>query len=377
MSNVNPPMDLATPKGIVAFLESTDFASVVAIPITGGYGNYVFRVALKKPYQGRETLVVKHGKPYIPGNENFKFAVERQAYEVAAMKHVHTWLSQLDHFSVVTVPAIHLYDATANVIIMDDCGAYTKTLKQSTLDGLPSLEVAQQIGTALGDFLARLHSWGSADQEGLKYFDGNQQARSLSAWATYGRLVSTLKGEDEGIASLKSPTLDVSADQLQTIGELAKQTTEEMMKTYETLVMGDFWPGNFLLDFSPDGEAIKRIYIVDWELVRPGIAGLDVGQFLAEMHLLRRFHPHCAESSSAVISAFQKAYASTRGDVPQEVARKAMVHVGAHLVAWTPRIDRGTREKTREVVHEGVEYLLSGSGAERQDTTWQAFGNTV
>lgn len=282
-----------------------------------------------------------------------------QAYEVTALRYIREWLPQ---DAVVTVPMIHLFDDTANVIIMDDCGEDVKTLKQLMIDNLATPDVAQQIGIALGQFLASIHSKGSTDKEKLEYFDGNQQARVISAWATYGRLVSTLTGQNAP-ASLKDPILDIPAQDIETIGNIAKQTTLEMTTTKETLVMGDFWPGNLMIVLSSDRTSLERIYVLDWELVKPGIAGLDIGQFLAEMHLLRQCRPHCAESASTVIVAFQRSYRIARGVAGMEdVARKAEIHVGAHLVAWTPRNDWGSREKTRELVLKGVSCILSGSG---------------
>lgn len=270
--------------------------------------------------------------------------------------------------SLVTVPVVHLYDTIANVIIMDDCGEGFGTLKQLMLDSPPSPAIAQQIGRELGQFLARLHTWSSGNEGVLDYFDQNAQARAISVYATYGRIISTLKGQDAPPAVV-DPILDITPDDLDRIQQITEQTTQEMMATKETLVMGDFWPGNVVVAWSDNSESptIKRIYILDWELVKPGIAGLDVGQFLAEMHLLRRCRPHCAESASAVMSAFQEAYKVGRGGEVNETAGKALVHVGAHLVVWTPRNDWGTKDKTRELVQEGVRYLLSGGRGEAEE----------
>jgi len=209
-------------------------------------------------------------------------------YEVAALRRIRDWLPE---DSVVTVPIVHLFDNVANVIVMDDCGEDTKTLKQLMLDDPPSPTTAQQIGRELGQFLAGLHSWSNTGNNFLDYFSGNNQARSISAFATYSRLVSTLKGENAPV-SMVDPVLDIPHSDLDSVEKIARETTEEIMSTKETLVMGDFWPGNVIVVFSPnDPSAIKRIYILDWELTKPGIAGLDVGQFLAEMHLLRRCRP--------------------------------------------------------------------------------------
>jgi hypothetical protein len=51
--------------------------------------------------------------------------------------------------------------------------------------------------------------------------------------------------------------------------------------------------------------------------------------------------------------------------VGMEIATDAMVHVRVHLVAWILRVTWGSKECTREVVIEGVEYLVEEyAGAE-------------
>lgn len=72
-------LDLATEAGILSYLQRTNFASSKAKQLTGGFGNYSFRIHLRQPYQGSSTLVVKHGKPYIPGIRSMAFPLYRQA----------------------------------------------------------------------------------------------------------------------------------------------------------------------------------------------------------------------------------------------------------------------------------------------------------
>jgi hypothetical protein len=35
-----------------------------------------------------------------------------------------------------------------------------------------------------------------------------------------------------------------------------------------------------------------------------------------------------------------------------------VMHVGAHLIAWTPRVPWGEMKMTRQAVMEGVEYIM-------------------
>jgi len=76
---VSSSLDLSRVDDLAAYLEATpDFACQQLTPLTGGTGNYTFRLHLKRPYKGRSTLVVKHAKPYVPGNRNIAFALDRQ-----------------------------------------------------------------------------------------------------------------------------------------------------------------------------------------------------------------------------------------------------------------------------------------------------------
>ena len=61
--------------------------------------------------------------------------------------------------------------------------------------------------------------------------------------------------------------------------------------------MGDFWPGNMMVVLDGDRN-LERIYVLDWELSRTGLPGADIGQFCAEIHLLRRFEADAKDSAS-------------------------------------------------------------------------------
>ena len=70
--------DLTTVDGVLNYLEQTAFASSRVEQLTGGGGNYTFRIHLRQPHRGRTTAVVKHAKPYIPGMRTVPFALYRQ-----------------------------------------------------------------------------------------------------------------------------------------------------------------------------------------------------------------------------------------------------------------------------------------------------------
>lgn len=273
--------------------------------------------------------------------------------------------SILPNDGIVTIPRIHLFDEAAHVIIMEHCGEGILTLKQLMLQDPPPISIARDIGKGLGEFLGHLHTWGlDPDASNHAYFDTNQQGKTMSGFVTYGRLVSTLTGKDK-LPALTDPSIEVPQSKIDIISGIATKTIDAVNTSHQTLTMGDFWPGNILVRLSaPSGESdlrsLERIYVLDWELSKPGLAGLDIGQFTAEMHLLRRFSPASDESVSTALSSFFKSYQASFPAVDEELARIAVVHVGAHLVAWTPRVPWGGKERTRQVVLEGVDCLVNG-----------------
>lgn len=70
--------DLATADGVRSYAARTPFASSDVNALSGGFGNYVYRLHLVQPYLGRQTVVLKHGKAWLPANKAFPFSLERQ-----------------------------------------------------------------------------------------------------------------------------------------------------------------------------------------------------------------------------------------------------------------------------------------------------------
>jgi hypothetical protein len=70
--------DLTKPQDVYDHLSKTPFASTAVIPLSGGNANYVYRLWLKNPYGGRDSLVLKHARPYVKTYLTLAFATERQ-----------------------------------------------------------------------------------------------------------------------------------------------------------------------------------------------------------------------------------------------------------------------------------------------------------
>ena len=70
--------DLTEPQDVHDYLSKTPFASTKVVPLSGGTANYVYRLYLKNPYEGRDSLVMKHGRPYVKDYLTLAFSTERQ-----------------------------------------------------------------------------------------------------------------------------------------------------------------------------------------------------------------------------------------------------------------------------------------------------------
>jgi len=118
-------------------------------------------------------------------------------------------------------------------------------------------------------------------------------------------------------------------------------------------VMGDFWPGNLVVALDGDGR-LKQISVLDWELSKLGLAGVDVGQFSAELYLLKRCHEaECGETATVMLEHFLETYKPTDDEL-----RRAAVHMGSHLVVVPVYAPKGDRQTTSAVTAEGVRMMV-------------------
>ncbi|KAI6161425.1 hypothetical protein EDD17DRAFT_1730836 [Pisolithus thermaeus] len=252
-----------------------------------------------------------------------------------------------------------------HVIITDDAGIDTRTLKEVLINESLPTALLEEMGLALGRFLSHLHGSHERRDVDLSLFANNEVGKTISAWATYGRIISTLTGKDE-IPTLSNPLLEIPGEKLAAFSKLVEMRSKEIRSSTaaDAMTHGDFWPGNVVVRLrrGVDGkiEALEKLYVLDWEVAKTGLPGLDLGQFCAELYLISRFHPRREESATAVMRSFLSAYRRSTNKVDPTLAGVAVSHIGAHLVTWTPRISWGSREQTRKVVQEGVEMLSLG-----------------
>jgi 5-methylthioribose kinase len=283
---------------------------------------------------------------------------------------------------IVTVPAVHLFDEEAHIMIIEDCGPGmdTGTLKQLVIDeALPQI-LAEEIGAEIGHFLARMHAWNKEASFDMGIFTDNEVGKAMTSLVPYSYLSSTLSGQSN-ITDLADPVLGISKSKLDVLSKLADTRSYEIYNTSESFTHGDFWPGNIMVSLLKDSDEgtprLDKLYVLDWEMAKAGLQGLDIGEFCTEMHLLQQFYPSRQEEASVIIRSFLSSYNRIRGS-DEALARVAIVHIGAHLVAWTPQLHRwGGQEKIRGAVAEGVEFLSGGAEGTRAWLEGSLVGNLL
>ncbi|KAF9946652.1 Carboxy-terminal domain (CTD) phosphatase [Mortierella alpina] len=263
----------------------------------------------------------------------------------------------------VKAPRVLYWDPENNIVIQQDAGTKSTHLKEFISTHTLNPKLVKQIGSSLGEFIARLHLYGLRHRSEL-YPEkmANKEALSLSRLILYDQFLT---------ASSK-----YMADQPQSdrdVIELASQWGgDRLVNEPETLVHGDFWPGNFLIDTTTGEEdelTINHMYIVDWEMSRYGPAAMDLGQFMAEAYSLNKYRQPCEE----LMACFLETYCKISGDRLTTMDLKtAVIHCGGHLMSWTPytgwfKKDDDQDAKAKEITLIGAEYIKR---AMSEDWAW-------
>jgi hypothetical protein len=151
----------------------------------------------------------------------------RQIFEVEAMTRVRLCLPPT---SLVKVPEIYHFDVYNNLIIMEDCGTDVVTLREFLCsDGASAADLAQTIGTAVGEFIAFVHEWSRSNPDNiLDVFDKNLHAKRMIADLSYDRLVTTLQRTDKDDLPLLSG-LEVDPSDIRAISKLTDEYRSHLM----------------------------------------------------------------------------------------------------------------------------------------------------
>ncbi|KND00477.1 uncharacterized protein SPPG_04793 [Spizellomyces punctatus DAOM BR117] len=327
-------LDLTTDAGILSYLVTTlpaDFPRAVEVTrLSGGHANFVWRVKFAGTMEdGKNTAIVKHAEPFLADDRDVLLGTIRMKYEYeiyTLFANRSPLLPYLPEDGPIHVPKIFHYDPATPVLLVQDIGVHLD-LKTFFSTHKPSDDEAVAMGRALGTFLVDFHSKAADTESKAKLMEPfeNEQARMIIQAAVHDRVGTILAGVNS-----------LSADTLQAATESAKAFGAELMESRETLIMGDFWPGNIIVESDATGRYLGKLWIVDWEVCRYGLRAMDVGQFSAEAYLLSHFRNPVARS---MLTAFHRAYVTgfLKGKpegLRRTFMRQVSVQFGSHIVAW-------------------------------------------
>jgi len=353
MSNFN----LETEEDILKYLDVQFpvYAGSRAEKLAGGNTNYTFRIFLRSEIsvsgQSQQTIILKHAKPFLARDGVSLLSLERQVYEVAGLRYANK-VHNAD--SLAKAPTLLEHDATNYVILMSDAGVGSRTLKDLLISNELYPTAAAQVGSALGEFLAKLHEHGRSASD-RETFSKHQWGKQLVASFYYARVVDTLA------EYIIAPPIELSEQQFSAVKKSSDSMISLVQTSEETILMGDFWTGNVVVQLSgsEEDQRIQNILVADWELSRLGAPGKDIGQFAAEVYLPRAYYPACSASADTLIDNFCSAYKSGVRHFDEKVIETANRHIGTHFIIIATRFGPwcDDKAKSRLVAEEGVSYL--------------------
>ncbi|TVY41389.1 4-hydroxytryptamine kinase [Lachnellula subtilissima] len=324
------------------------YACASLTKLSGGTANFVYRGTLIKPLEdGTKTIVIKHTEPYVASNPNFKLASTRCDFEQTILSRLET-LSPISHSSItVQTPRLYTFSQETHTQIYTDLPASTE-LKTYALTHSLTKAQCSRLGHALGLWAKTFHVWGAAEgqlslRESMK---GNVAMKELKYAINYPRLVATIEDFPHILQASK-----------EVFEAVAKDVRTLLDREEGSLIHGDLWSGNVLLNNAPfpDPEEPLKLFIIDWELSHLSNHAFDLGQMFAELFELKHFKG--LDAGVWLIEAFMKGY----GKLEEQVAFRTAIHVGAHLICWGSRVQGwGTQEQIERVVEVGRDFIVKG-----------------
>ncbi|CAE6436101.1 unnamed protein product [Rhizoctonia solani] len=340
--------DLRTTKGVLAYLDTTPFPAADAQLLSGGNSAFTFRATLKTPLpSGERTIVLKHAEKqialtfYDAGFKVGEVDARRNEFEYTALKAI-TESELCGPGSIVQPPRPLHYDPETHTTFMIDLGSPIPLQKvlQDGLDGNPDHhKLAADVGSALGDFLGRLHAWTSASEQA-----------SLRAFISQNGVAKQCLPMQHNFAHDTLAKLGIKEQWME---EVLSQDLVESAACEDVLIWGDSWPGNILVS-PPSATQGLKIYLTDWEMSRLGPPEFDIGEATGvAMSLVHQQYPR---GDHPYIQALLSSYRQHRTLDPVRAARSTGVAIIGHsfVMPWVCEQDE---QSQRNLASTGIDLL--------------------
>lgn len=255
--------------------------------------------------------------------------------------------------TTIKAPFLYHFDYASHTQILEDLLAAQDLKSYMLAHGREFPEsLARSIGRGLGEWLRAFHAWTEEDaQRGLKgkMSADNRFFEELKFSVNYDNLV--------GAVQRFPGVLEGSREIFEKVREMARGEIGRSEGSGFGLIHGDFWSGNVLqsniLEQQPPNQTL---FITDWELAQCDSRGLDLGQMIAELYQLKHFKD--LDVGVWLIQDFVEGY---RVSLTKDIAFRAAIHVGVHLVAFGSMIQGwGTEKQVEDVVRVGGDFVVKG-----------------
>ncbi|KAG9245680.1 kinase-like domain-containing protein [Calycina marina] len=367
-------------------LESTPYACSALDLLSGGVANYVFRGKLRVPFEGVETVVVKHTPGYVASSPGFKLTATRcvddlkhfcesakrqggsncsvdlvvnideilavgadsrtmKEYEVAMLSALQDFPPSIVSGITIQTPILHRFLSSLNTQIYSDL-PNSISLKNYALTQSLDKEQSLLLGRSLG-------LWTTTFTNGQTHPHKRHCAmKDLKFRINYGTLMSTID---------KFPAI------LEESREIFQMVCDEARTRHDSvngeLVHADFWSGNIVI---PD-EKFKQpmqVYVVDWELSKLGAFYWDLGQMFAELYNMKHFKN--IEAGFWLIQGFMDGYGSITKSLVRRPSRSPYIP-GNHLICWGTRVEGwGTEAQVEDLAQVGRDFIVNGRKEDKQ-----------
>lgn len=298
----------------------------------------------------RTSSLQKPGKrEYVNG--------EKQVIEEMILNALRTLPPSKIGSTVVKSPYLYHFDYATHTQILEDLPA-AQDLKSYIIAQKHSFpeSLARSIGRGLGEWLRAFHAWTEDDaRSDLKgRMCADRFMAELKFTVNYDNMIQTVQ---------KFPgALKESRGVFEKVKEMAREEIGKPHGEGFGLIHGDFWTGNALIQSTVLDRQQQRpsptptLFITDWELSHCGPQALDMGQMIGELYMLKHFKN--LDAGLWIIQEFIEGY---RPALTVDMAFRAAIHVGVHLIAWGSSVQGwGTEEQVEDVVKVGRDFVVKG-----------------
>ncbi|KAH7322135.1 kinase-like domain-containing protein [Rhizoctonia solani] len=337
--------DLRTTEGTLAYLNTTRFPATEVQLLSGGNSAFTFRATLKTPLpSGEKTVVLKHAEKnialtfYDPGLKIGEVDAQRNEFEYNALVAI-TESGLCGPESIVRPPRPLYYDPETHTTFMADLGSPIPLQKLLQDEENSNHQLASDIGSALGDFLGRLHNWTSAPEQA-----------SLRALISQNNVAKQCLAMQHTFAHETVAKLGLRE---QWVEDSLSRDLEDSAAANDVWIWGDSWPGNILVS-PPSATQGLRIYLTDWEMSRLGPPEFDIGEAVGvAMSLVYKRYP---QGDHPYIQALHRSYRQHRSVDPIKAARSTGVAIIGHsfVMPWVCDKDE---QSQRSLASTGIDLM--------------------